>query len=193
MKELNILFVVLTITIISVLYAFVLYRRNRRLVVKNARMEEISSYIHEGAMAFLKREYKIISIFVAAVAVLLAILGFFPALKNAEGVGWQASLAFVCGATLSALAGFVGMKAATKANSRVAYSAKEKGMSGALKVAFNGGSVLGLCVVGLSLFGLTAIFMIFAFATKESMILRAEIVFDVLDAYLKGERKNVIL
>ena len=167
MKELNILFVVLTITIISVLYAFVLYRRNRRLIVKNAKMEEISSYIHEGAMAFLKREYKIISIFVIIVAVFLAILGFFPALKNAEGVGWQASLAFVCGATLSALAGYIGMKSATKANSRVAYAAKEKGMSGALKIAFNGGSVLGLCVVGLSLFGLTAIFMIFAFATKE--------------------------
>lgn len=167
MSELNILFVVLAITIISILYAFVLYRRNRRLIVKNARMEEISSYIHEGAMAFLKREYKIISIFAIAVAILLAVLGFFPELKNAEGVGWQASLAFICGAVLSALAGYIGMKAATKANSRVAFAAKEKGMSGALKVAFNGGSVLGLCVVGLSLFGLTALFMIFAFATKE--------------------------
>jgi len=166
-KALNILYIVLAVTIISVLYAFVLYRRNKRLVVKNAKMEEISSYIHEGAMAFLKREYKIISIFVAIVAVLLAILGFVPSLKNAEGVGWQASLAFVCGAILSALAGYVGMLAATKANSRVAYSAKEKGMNGALKIAFNGGSVLGLSVVGFSLLGLTTIFMIFAYATKE--------------------------
>lgn len=167
MKELSILFVVLAITIISVLYAFVLYRRNRRLIVKNERMEEISSYIQEGAMAFLKREYKIIAVFAVVVAAFLTILGFFPSLKNAEGVGWQASLAFICGATLSALAGYVGMKAATKANSRVAFAAKEKGMSSALKVAFNGGSVLGLCVVGLSLLGLTSIFMIFAFATKE--------------------------
>ena len=167
MDYLNILFVVLVISVISVLYAFVLYRRNKRLVVRNEKMEEISSYIHDGAMAFLKREYKIISIFVAIVAIILAILGLFPALEKAEGVGWQASLAFICGATLSALAGYVGMIAATKANSRVAYLAKEKGMSGALKVAFNGGSVLGLSVVGFSLFGLTAVFMIFAFATKE--------------------------
>ena len=167
MNYLSVLFVVLAITIISVLYAFVLYRRNKRLVVKHAKMEEISSYIDEGAMAFLKREYTIISVFVAIVAALLAILGLIPSLKNAEGVGWQSSLAFICGAILSALAGYIGMKAATKANARVAYMAKEKGMSGALKVAFNGGSVLGLCVVGLSLFGLTAVFMIFAYATKE--------------------------
>ena len=167
MSYLNILFVVLVIAIISVLYAFVLYRRNKRVIVKNAKMEEISSYIQEGSMAFLKREYKIISIFVIGVAAVLAILGLFPKLRSAEGVGWQASLAFVCGAFLSALAGYVGMKSATKANSRVAFLAKEKGMSGALKVAFNGGSILGLCVVGLSLFGLTAIFMIFAYTTKE--------------------------
>ncbi len=167
MKYLNILYVVLAITIISVLHAYVLYRKNKKLIVENKKMEEISSYIQEGAMAFLKREYKIIFIFVAIVASLLALLGLIPALENAEGVGWQASLAFISGSSLSALAGYVGMRAATKANSRVAYYAKEKGMSGALKVAFNGGSVLGLCVVGLSLFGLTSIFMIFAFATKE--------------------------
>lgn len=167
MNHLEILFFILGISVISVLYSFVLYRRNKRVMVKSQKMEEISSYIHEGAMAFLKREYKIIAIFVALVAVLLTILGFVPALKNAEGVGWQASLAFVCGAVLSALAGYIGMKSATKANARVAYSAKEKGMSGALKIAFNGGSVLGLNVVGLSLFGLTGIFMIFAYATGE--------------------------
>jgi len=167
MNYLKFLFVVLAISVISVLYAVVLYRRNKRLIVKNSKMEEISSYIYEGSMAFLKREYTIISIFVFLVAALLAVLGFIPSLENAEGVGWQASLAFICGAFLSALAGYVGMKAATKANARVAYSAKEKGMSGALKVAFNGGSVLGLSVVGLSLFGLTLIFMIFAYATKE--------------------------
>ena len=167
MENLSYLYIAIGAAVISVLYAFVLYRRNKRLVVADAKMEEISSYIHEGSMAFLKREYKIISIFVALVAGLLAVLGLFPALKNAEGVGWQSALAFVCGAVLSALAGYVGMLAATKANSRVAYAAKEKGMSGALKVAFNGGSVLGLSVVGLSLLGLTAIFMIFVYATKE--------------------------
>lgn len=167
MKHVGYLFIVLAITIISILYAFVLYRRNRKIIVNDKKMEEISSYIHEGAMAFLKREYKIIAVFAIVVAALLALLGLFPQLRNAEGVGWQASLAFICGAIMSGLAGFVGMKAATKANSRVAYKAKEKGMSSALNVAFNGGSVLGLSVVGFSLFGLTLIFMIFVYATKE--------------------------
>lgn len=167
MENINYLFIAIGAAVISVLYAFVLYRRNKRLIVADAKMEEISSYIHEGSMAFLKREYKIIAIFVGIVAVLLAVLGFIPSLEKAEGVGWRASLAFVCGAVLSALAGYIGMKAATKANSRVAFAAKDKGMSSALKVAFNGGSVLGLNVVGLSMLGLTAIFMIFVYATKE--------------------------
>ena len=167
MEYINYLYIAIAAAVISILYAFVLYRRNKRLIVSDKRMEEISSYIHEGAMAFLQREYKIIALFVAIVAILLACLGFIPSLKNAEGIGWQASLAFICGATLSALAGYVGMVAATKSNSRVAFAAKEKGMSAALKVAFNGGSVLGLSVVGFSMLGLTTIFMIFVFATKE--------------------------
>lgn len=167
MENLNYLYIAICASVVSVLYAYVLYRRNKRLMVQDQRMEEISSYIHEGSMAFLKREYKIIAIFVIAVAGLLAILGIFPTLKDAEGVGWQSSLAFICGAVLSALAGYIGMMAATKANSKVAYAAKERGMPGALKVAFNGGSVLGLSVVGLSLFGLTAVFMAFAYVTKE--------------------------
>ena len=167
MEYINYLYIALSAAIISVLYAFVLYRRNKKLVVGDKRMEEISSYIHEGAMAFLKREYKVIAIFVFGIAILLAMLGFIPSLKNAEGIGWQASLAFICGATLSALAGYIGMIAATKSNSRVAFAAKEKGMPGALKVAFNGGSVLGLSVVGLSMFGLTLSFLVFAYITKE--------------------------
>ena len=167
MEYINYLYIALAAALISILYAFVLYRRNKKLVVADKKMEEISSYIHEGAMAFLKREYKIIAIFVAGIAILLALLGFIPALKNAEGIGWQASLAFICGATLSALAGYIGMVAATKSNSRVANAAKEKGMSAALKVAFNGGSVLGLSVVGFSMLGLTLSFLIFAYITKE--------------------------
>lgn len=167
MEYINYLYIAIAASLISVLYAFVLYRRNKRLKVEDKKMEEISSYIHEGAMAFLKREYKVIAIFVAGVAILLAVLGFIPALKNAEGIGLQASLAFVCGATLSALAGYIGMIAATKSNSRVASAAKDKGMSAALKVAFNGGSVLGLSVVGFSMLGLTLTFLIFSCITKE--------------------------
>lgn len=167
MEYVGYLYIAIGAALVSVLYGFFLYFKNKKESLEDSKMEEISSYIHEGALAFIKREYAIIAIFVAIVASLLALLGLIPSLKNAEGIGWQASLAFICGSSLSALAGFIGMKAATKANARVAYSAKEKGMSGALKVAFNGGSVLGLNVVGLSLIGLTAIFMIFVYITKE--------------------------
>ena len=167
MEYVGYLYIAIGAALVSVLYGFFLYFKNKKESLEDSKMEEISSYIHEGALAFIKREYAIIAIFVAIVASFLALLGLIPSLKNAEGIGWQASLAFICGSSLSALAGFVGMKAATKANARVAYSAKEKGMSGALKVAFNGGSVLGLNVVGLSLIGLTAIFMIFVYITKE--------------------------
>lgn len=167
MEYVGYLYIAIGAALVSVLYGFFLYFKNRKEALKDSKMEEISSYIHEGALAFIKREYAIIAIFVAIIAALLALLGLVPSLKNAEGIGWQSSIAFICGASLSALAGFIGMKAATKANARVAYAAKEKGMSGALKVAFNGGSVLGLNVVGLSLLGLTAIFMIFVYITKE--------------------------
>ena len=167
MEYVGYLYIAIGAALVSVLYGFFLYYKNKKEALKDSKMEEISSYIHEGALAFIKREYAIIAIFVAIIAALLALLGLIPSLRNAEGIGWQASIAFVCGAILSALSGFIGMKAATKANARVAYAAKEKGMSGALKVAFNGGSVLGLNVVGLSLLGLTAIFMIFVYITEE--------------------------
>ena len=143
---------------VAIAYSFILYRINKKEELKDEKMEKISSYIHQGAMAFLKREYSIIGIFVAGVALILVILGFVPTFKGVEGVGYQAAIAFVCGAVLSALAGFFGMKSATVSNAKVAYAAKKSGMNKALKVAFNGGSVLGLSVVGLSLLGLCVVF-----------------------------------
>ncbi|MDO9630080.1 MAG: sodium-translocating pyrophosphatase [Acholeplasmataceae bacterium] len=148
-------------SLIAILYAYVLYRKVSRIQVNHKRIEEISSYIHEGAMAFMKRQYRIIIYFALGVGALLAATEFIPALKGAEGVGWKAAIAFIVGASFSGLAGWIGMHTATKANSRTTSKANTEGMPGALRVAFSGGSVLGLTVVGLGLFGLTILFFIF--------------------------------
>ncbi|MEB3429436.1 sodium-translocating pyrophosphatase [Citroniella saccharovorans] len=114
------------------------------------RMKELAGYIHDGAMAFLSREYKSLTIFVLVVAI---ILGIFINIKTA--------IVFIFGALFSVLAGYIGMNAATKANVRTAQAAKEKGMAGALNVAFSGGAVMGMCVVGLGIIGITASYLIF--------------------------------
>ncbi len=101
------------------------------------------------------------------VGALLAVLGLIPALQGAEGVGWQAAICFVIGACFLAVAGWIGMAIATKANARTAVKAKQEGMSGALKVAFGGGAVLGLSVAGFGLFGLVAIFLVVYFITND--------------------------
>jgi K(+)-stimulated pyrophosphate-energized sodium pump len=106
-------------------------------------------YIHEGAMAFLFREYKVLVVFVAVLSV---ILGLF--LKS-----WLTALCFVIGAGCSVLAGFVGMQVATKANARTANAA-QKGQNEALGIAFRGGAVMGMCVVGLGLLGVGILYMI---------------------------------
>lgn len=108
------------------------------------RMKEIASYIREGSMAFLVREYRTIAIFIVAMFLLLT---FLP------GLGIWVACTFLFGALLSLLAGFFGMRAATSANVRTAAAAQTSGMSRALKVAFRGGAVMGLCVVGLGLLG----------------------------------------
>ena len=154
------LIIAIICSLLSIGYAFYLYLNNKKEDLEDKEMKKISSYIHQGAMAFLKREYTIIGIFIALVAVVLVVLGFIPAFDGAEGIGYEAAIAFVIGAGLSCLAGFFGMKSATVSNAKVAYAAKKEGMNKALKVAFNGGSVLGLSVVGLSLLGLSAIFFV---------------------------------
>ena len=110
------------------------------------RMKEISSSIAEGARAFLFSEYKVLIVFVLVLSV---ILGF--------GIDWLTAVCFVVGALFSTLAGFFGMTVATKANVRTANAAKESGMNKALSIAFSGGAVMGLCVVGLGILGLAGI------------------------------------
>ncbi len=161
------LMIVAMAAVITLCYVFVLFRRVSRLKIENKKVEEIQGYIQAGALTFLTREYKIIIPFVIGVGALLAALGFIPALQGAEGVGWQAAICFVIGACFSALAGWIGMTIATKANARTAMKAKEEGMSGALKVAFGGGAVLGLSVAGFGLLGLVGIFLVVYFITGD--------------------------
>ena len=153
--------------VVTLCYVFVLFHRVSRMKIADKKVEEIQNFIHEGAMTFLSREYKLIIPFVFGVGALLAVLGFIPALKGAEGIGWQAAICFVIGALFSALAGWIGMSIATKANARTAMKAKEEGMSGALKTAFGGGAVLGLSVSGFGLLGLVGIFLVVYFITNS--------------------------
>lgn len=115
----------------------------------NARMQEIASAIAEGADAFLKSEYRILAIFIV---VLFLLIGIF--------IGWGTAACFLLGALCSILAGFFGMKVATRANVRTANAALESGMNKALSIAFSGGSVMGMCVVGLGLLGCSLIYII---------------------------------
>jgi K(+)-stimulated pyrophosphate-energized sodium pump len=145
----------------------VLFHKVSKIKIENKRIDEVHNYIHKGALTFLFSEYKIIVPFVIIVAILLTVLGFIPALQGAEAVGWQAAICFVIGALFSATAGWIGMFIATKANARTAEAAQKEGMSGALKVAFSGGSVLGLSVAGFGLLGLVAIFLVGYAISKE--------------------------
>ena len=116
------------------------------------RMKEISASINEGAKAFLFAEYKILAIFVV---VLFLAIGLFLGENS-----WITAVCFLCGAIFSILAGYVGMNVATKANVRTANAARTSGMNKALSIAFSGGSVMGMCVVGLGLLGASVLYII---------------------------------
>lgn len=110
------LVVVIAISGIALLYAWMLYCSVKKEDSGSRKLKELSSFIHEGAMAFLKREYKIIILFIAAVAVILCSLGMIPSLQGIDGVGLNGAICFVVGTLCSGIAGFIGMKAATAAN-----------------------------------------------------------------------------
>jgi K(+)-stimulated pyrophosphate-energized sodium pump len=141
--------------ILALLFVFIKNAWVAKQEVGDAKMARIAKNIADGAMSFLKAEYKILSIFVLAVAVLL----FF---KGSGEVGSHGTVAvsFIVGAICSALAGFIGMRVATKANVRTTQAARTS-LGKALEVAFAGGSVMGLGVVGLGVLGLSGLFMIY--------------------------------
>ncbi|GBU23174.1 potassium transporter [Fibrobacteres bacterium R8-0-B4] len=124
------------------------------------KMKEIGAAIRTGAMAFLKRQYKVLAIFVVAVAVLLAI--------GNTGNQRLVAVSFAVGAFCSALSGFFGMRVATAANMRTTNGAR-KGLSQALSVAFAGGTVMGMCVVGLGVVGLSALLLVYWFVFKDTL------------------------
>ncbi len=140
--------------VIGLLYTFIKFAWVSKQDPGNERMQEISRYIAEGAMAFLKAEWKILSYFVVLAAILLAIMG-----NSNPQSHWSIALAFILGAILSALAGYIGMRSATKANVRTAQAARSS-LSKALTVSFTGGSVMGLGVAGLAVLGLSGLFIL---------------------------------
>jgi len=141
--------------VIALAFVFIKNAWVSKQEVGDEKMARIAKNIADGAMSFLKAEYKILSIFVIAVAILL----YFKGTSEAGSNGLVA-LSFVIGAICSALAGFIGMKVATKANVRTTNAAR-KSLGTALEVAFAGGSVMGLGVVGLGVLGLSGLFMIY--------------------------------
>ncbi|WP_336689029.1 MULTISPECIES: sodium-translocating pyrophosphatase [unclassified Chryseobacterium] len=140
--------------VIALLYTFIQSNWVNKQDAGNEKMKIISGHIADGAMAFLKAEYRILTYFVVVVAILLAVMG----MSNANS-HWSIGIAFIVGAIFSASAGFIGMKIATKSNVRTAQAAKTS-LSKALKVSFTGGSVMGMGVAGLAVLGLGALFLI---------------------------------
>ena len=130
------------IGILSLIIAFLIYNYVKKQPNGTPLMQELEEAIHTGAMAFLKREYSVLIVFIAIVFVLLG-----------WGIAWKTAIAFVTGALLSMFAGFSGMTAATRGNSRTAEAANKSGQAKALNVSYFSGSVMGLAVAGLGLLG----------------------------------------
>ena len=142
--------------VVALLFALYLSKKVSKQDAGTDRMKEIAAFIHEGAQAFLMSEYKILVVFVA---VLFVVVGF--------GINWMTAIAFLVGALFSTFAGYCGMNVATKANVRTAAAAKDHGMNKALSIAFSGGAVMGMCVVGLGLLGCGVVYLI----TKDASVL----------------------
>lgn len=151
----NLIYAIPVFGVVALLYTFWKSSWVSKQEVGTERMGRIAKNIADGAMAFLKAEYKVLSIFVLAVAILLGISG------NSPGSSPLVALSFILGAICSALAGYIGMKVATKANVRTTNAART-GLGKALEVAFAGGSVMGLGVVGLGVLGLGTLFLIYS-------------------------------
>ncbi|MBD5585785.1 MAG: sodium-translocating pyrophosphatase [Clostridia bacterium] len=168
----NLLLIIAGVAIVlAIAYAVFNYFCVKKLEEGTEKMGEIAGAIRIGANAFIKYEYKLVAIIGAVIAVVVFIV-----------ISWQAAIAFVIGAVLSASAGWVGMKIATYANVRVTNTAREsKDVGKTLKVAFKGGSVMGLCVAGFALLGVVIVFLVFGLGLGQ------------IDEIVKGEiSKNFI-
>lgn len=144
---------------IGLLFAGIIYLYVAKQPVGTDKMREIAEAIHDGAMAFLKREYAVLAIFVVVVGILLY-LSINPA----------TAMAFLGGAVCSICAGFMGMQAATRANVRTAYAANQEGQAKALNIAFSGGAVMGLAVASLGLLGVGLLFYFYHTPEQSAII-----------------------
>ena len=149
MKTQTLFYLVPVVGVVALVVALILFLWIRKRPEGTDHMKEIASFIREGAMVFLRKEYSVILLFSAVMAVLLYAL-----------INLWTAIAFLIGALFSALAGFFGMRTATMANVRTANAAKEDGMRSALRIAFSGGAVMGLCVVGLGIAGLAGVYLL---------------------------------
>jgi len=152
----TILYLIPLAGIIALIFAYIKSHFVNKAEIGTEKMEEIASHIREGAMAFLSREYRILSIFVLVVAGLL-----FWQYSGQEGSSGLIAVSFIVGALCSALAGYFGMRVATAANVRTANAARTS-LNAALSVAFSGGTVMGMSVVGLGILGLGLLLLAFA-------------------------------
>lgn len=150
----NIIYLVPLMAIIGLLYTYFKFKWVSKQDTGTPRMKEISDYISVGAMAFLKAEWKILGYFVIVVGILLAVLA-----QTNPHSHWLISVAFVMGAVLSALAGYIGMRAATLSNVRTAQAARSS-LKKALHVSFGGGAVMGVGVAGMAVLGLGGLYIV---------------------------------
>ncbi|MEL6987220.1 MAG: sodium/proton-translocating pyrophosphatase, partial [Bacteroidota bacterium] len=175
----NLIIAIPAFGLIALLYTFWKSSWVSKQEVGTERMGRIAANIADGAMAFLKAEYKVLAIFVLAVAVLLGISG------NNPDSSPLVALSFILGAICSALAGFLGMKVATKANVRTTNAARTS-LGRALEVAFAGGAVMGLGVVGLGVLGLGVLFLVYSNVFGVSTMSEVNKVITVLTGFSFG-------
>jgi K(+)-stimulated pyrophosphate-energized sodium pump len=154
MDEKLLFYAVPAMGLLGLIYTFIKFAWVSKQDAGTDRMKEISNYIAEGAMAFLRAEWKILTYFVIIVGILLGYMG-----SRSEESHWSIAVAFVIGAFFSAFAGYIGMRAATKANVRTAHAARTS-LSKALNVSFTGGAVMGMGVAGLAVLGLGGLFIV---------------------------------
>ena len=151
----NLIYAIPVFGLIALAYTYIKSSWVAKQDVGSEKMGRIADNISDGAMAFLKAEYKVLAIFVAVVAILMAWSGMKPESS------WLVAVSFILGAVCSGLAGYIGMKVATKANVRTTNAARNS-LESALEVAFAGGSVMGMGVVGLGVLGLGALLLIYS-------------------------------
>ncbi len=183
MEPVHLIYLCPAVAVLALIYAYMKASWVRAQDEGTDRMKMIGGWIADGAMAFLAREYRVLAIFVVAVAVLLGVSNQMVG----GDTNWIIAVSFVLGAFCSALAGYFGMKTATAANTRTASAARQ-GLNQALQVAFNGGSVMGLSVVGLALTGLGVLFIVYTkmYSTALTDVTAMVLVLNLLSGFSLG-------